>query len=86
MQTFRLRAAGGRGAAAYPLHPRSRRRRLVLRDTVVRRPRGPVFARLSGRASPGPESAVRARTVRSAPAVPRARAARVSRVCVRSGA
>jgi len=58
MQTCRLRAARGRGAAAYPLHPRSRApgsHRLL----QTRRP-GADRARLSGRAR-SPQRAPRAR-------------------------
>ena len=48
MQTCRLRAARGRGTAAYPLHPRSLRRRGLHMPRQTRRPRVPL-PRLSGR-------------------------------------
>jgi hypothetical protein len=50
MQTCRLRAARGRGTAAYPLHPRSCAPGLH-RSLQTRRP-GTDRARLSGRARP----------------------------------
>jgi len=52
MQTFRLRAAGGRGTAAYPLHPRSTGRGLHnCLQTAAARSAAPGPGRLFARPS-----------------------------------
>jgi hypothetical protein len=77
MQTCRLRAAGGRGPAADPLHPRSLRRRALHGSTQTRRHRVPDTARLSGRAETGTKSAPRSRRDRVPPITQGGRAVRV---------
>ena len=77
MQTCRLRAARGRGAAAYPLHPRSLRQRALHVSTQTRRHRVPDTARLSGRAETGTKSTRGLRCDRTPPITQDARAVRV---------
>jgi hypothetical protein len=76
MQTCRLRAARGRGTAAYPLHPRSLRRRALHESTQTRRHRVPASARLSGRTETGTKSALGLRRDRTPPITRGARASR----------